>query len=211
MNTERQSTEKEEPRINGIRILETKNDAEYFVSFLNHPANLRHFSNPPQTADEALRRAKTSGKRSFVANGFFEGQLVPVGGFTLMDAPLTRHDHFLEQVVVNPDLKGRGIGTRMIEEGIKFAATTLADDGRVRIKLCAGIIAEIEEWERMTAAVAKVGFEFVARFQNQVDVPVLDGYGNFVFDDCGKQVIEIKPVERWELDLIRWRENHSDV
>lgn len=194
--------------VSEVRLMDTGNRVEVqaYIGFLNHPDSIRHFSNPPKNISALRKLCRTPGIWVLSALGIGEdGEERIVGGMAIEDAAPNQHDHFLTTVVVDPNLRGRGIGRQMLIKGIDFAATTLTADKRIRNKLDVAIAMRVEGWEVMDILIESLGFEFRQRLPKEVDVPVLTEDGKLQYLPSGQIVKETKPTVRWELDLERWR------
>lgn len=167
-----------------------------YVNFLHDPRNRPHFANPPRTIAELRQLSRSRSNHVLVGVGVekdAEGleQKRVVGGMIIEDAKPNQHDHFISLFVVDPERQGKGIGTELLREGIDWAATHLAGDGRVRDKLDIAYIKGVPGWRRMQKMVVRFGFRRVGELKDQVTVP---------------KITKPLSTERWEVDLKLWRD-----
>lgn len=201
-------------RIDSVKELSTQASERMFadyVSFLNDPKNRRHFSDPPTTSEELRELCQQRGLHPLIALNIF-GEVV--GGATIRDAAPNQHDHFLELFVINPNLQLRGAGKELLDQVLDWAAQTKAVDKfgqltRVRYKLDASIIGEVEGWEKMQSILDKTGFYFISRLPEEVDIPKLTREGRMILDEKGQLITERKPTLRWEIKLDEWRKKRD--
>lgn len=166
-----------------------------YIDFLLDSRNRAHFATPPSTPEAFRALAKSPGYHPLVGtNGLGE----VVGGVVINDAIHPLHDHFIELFVVDPELQGRQVGTKMMIRIIDWACTTQTGENppRWRRKLDAAIVKDVSGWERMKQLVQGLGFRRVSTLPEQVSVIEKRG---------GVTVFTYKPTQRYELMLERWR------
>lgn len=161
----------------------TLNALTAYYWLLVHPANRRHFDNPPKTSEDLRRRWDRPGYYPLVARNML-GEVV--GGLTIADAEKDQHDHWITKVAVDPKLKGQGVGKQIMYYGIEWAFSHPTYDGRERRKLDTSIIEDIPGWKRMQRLVEGLAFDYRMRLPEQVTI------GGKVY-----------ATQRWE--LLRWK------
>lgn len=178
--------------------LENESNLTAYFQMLTHPANIEHFSGPPEDPADLKLKLVRDRTHAYLAENKL-GEVVGTEGID--DAAEGQHDHFLVKVVVNPDYKGKGIGRQLVialtDIAFSTPAVTITATGerkeRERIKLDAAIIRYVEGWDIMPRLLSGLGYRFVHMLPNQVTIKELS---------TGREVL--KPTERYEISREDW-------
>ncbi|HLC32185.1 MAG TPA: GNAT family N-acetyltransferase [Candidatus Nanoarchaeia archaeon] len=178
--------------------LENESDLTAYFQMLTHPSNIEHVVSPPEDPADLKRKLLRDRTFNYIAENMV-GEIVGAGG--IKDASQGEHDHFLVNVVVNPDYKGTEIEKNLFGALTDKAFATSARDERERFKLDVLITRDVQDWHRAPPILEELGYTPLGIYLKEVDV----------FNQRLGRIV-VKPRERWEIQKSKWlslRENPS--